>query len=89
MMTMLGFAADADAYATAQVLINVSSFISWAAAGFLEYFGGPDTIAMAPLRGMDGVMPHPEDHVLDWQRPSGPEGGSGLPLFEAFVAAAR
>ncbi len=34
-------------------------------------------------------MPHPEDHVLDWQRPSGPEGGSGLPLFEAFVAAAR
>ena len=36
-----------------------------------------------------GLMPHPEDHVLDWQRPSGPEGGSGLPLFEAFVAAAR
>ena len=35
------------------------------------------------------LMPHPEDHVLDWQRPSGPEGGSGLPLFEAFVAAAR
>ena len=29
------------------------------------------------------------DHVLGWQRPSGPEGGSGLPLFEAFVAAAR
>ena len=36
-----------------------------------------------------GLMPHPEDHVLGWQRPSGPEGGSGLPLFEAFVAAAR
>lgn len=36
-----------------------------------------------------GLMPHPEDHVLAWQRPSGPEGGSGLPLFEAFVAAAR
>lgn len=36
-----------------------------------------------------GLMPHPEDHVLAWQRPSGPEGGSGLPLFEAFVAGAR
>lgn len=36
-----------------------------------------------------GLMPHPEDHVLDWQRPSGPPGGSGLPLFEAFVGAAR
>ena len=35
-----------------------------------------------------GLMPHPEDHVLDWQRPSGPAGGTGLPLFEAFVAAA-
>lgn len=36
-----------------------------------------------------GLMPHPEDHVLDWQRPSGPVGGSGLALFEAFVDAAR
>lgn len=36
-----------------------------------------------------GLMPHPEDHIIDWQRPSGPAGGSGLPLFEAFVAAAR
>ena len=36
-----------------------------------------------------GLMPHPEDHVLAWQRPSGPEGGTGLPLFEAFVAGAR
>lgn len=36
-----------------------------------------------------GLMPHPEDHVLAWQRPSGPEEGSGLPLFEAFVGAAR
>ena len=36
-----------------------------------------------------GLMPHPEDHVLAWQRPNGPEGGSGLPLFEAFVGAAR
>ena len=36
-----------------------------------------------------GLMPHPEDHVLDWQRPSGEPGGSGRPLFEAFVAAAR
>lgn len=36
-----------------------------------------------------GLMPHPEDHVLDWQRPSGNPGASGLPLFEAFVSAAR
>ncbi|MEM7142560.1 MAG: phosphoribosylformylglycinamidine synthase I [Actinomycetota bacterium] len=36
-----------------------------------------------------GLMPHPEDHVMAWQRPSGPDEGSGLPLFEAFVAAAR
>jgi len=36
-----------------------------------------------------GLMPHPEDHVLSWQRPSGPEEGSGLALFEAFVGGAR
>jgi phosphoribosylformylglycinamidine synthase len=36
-----------------------------------------------------GLMPHPEDHVLAWQRPSGPEEGSGLPIFTAFVDAAR
>ena len=36
-----------------------------------------------------GLMPHPEDHVVDWQRPGGPPGARGLPLFEAFVAAAR
>lgn len=36
-----------------------------------------------------GLMPHPEDHVIDWQRPSGPAGHSGRPLFDAFVAAAR
>ena len=36
-----------------------------------------------------GLMPHPEDHVLDWQRPNGDPGASGLPLFEAFVSAAR
>lgn len=36
-----------------------------------------------------GLMPHPEDHVLSWQRPSGPEEGSGLPIFAAFVGAAR
>ncbi len=36
-----------------------------------------------------GLMPHPEDHVFTWQRPSGPEGASGLPLFDAFVRAAR
>lgn len=36
-----------------------------------------------------GLMPHPEDHVFDWQRPSGPPGAMGLGLFEAFVDAAR
>ncbi len=36
-----------------------------------------------------GLMPHPEDHVFDWQRPSGTPGGLGLALFEAFVGAAR
>ena len=36
-----------------------------------------------------GLMPHPEDHVLDWQRPNGAPGGSGMPLFHAFVRAAR
>ncbi len=36
-----------------------------------------------------GLMPHPEDHVLDWQRPSGPPGGLGLDFFRAFVEAAR
>lgn len=35
-----------------------------------------------------GLMPHPEDHVVAWQRPSGPEEGSGLPIFTAFVQAA-
>ena len=38
MMTMLGFAADADAYATAQALINVSSFISRGAGRFYGNF---------------------------------------------------
>ena len=36
-----------------------------------------------------GLMPHPEDHIADWQRPSGPAGARGLALFEALVAAAR
>ena len=36
-----------------------------------------------------GLMPHPEDHVVDWQRPGGPPGALGLALFEAFVGAAR
>lgn len=36
-----------------------------------------------------GLMPHPEDHVVDWQRPGGPPGGLGLAIFEAFVDAAR
>ena len=41
-----------------------------------------------PSGAVVGLMPHPEDHVLGWQRPSGPAEGSGLPIFEAFVAAA-
>ena len=36
-----------------------------------------------------GLMPHPEDHIVDWQRPSGPAGARGSALFEALVAAAR
>lgn len=36
-----------------------------------------------------GLMPHPEDHVVDWQRVGGPPGALGLPLFKAFVDAAR
>jgi len=36
-----------------------------------------------------GLMPHPENHVLDWQRPSGDPGGTGSALFAAFVDAAR
>ena len=36
-----------------------------------------------------GLMPHPEDHVVDWQRPGGPGGALGLPVFKAFVDAAR
>ncbi|MFQ5558750.1 MAG: phosphoribosylformylglycinamidine synthase subunit PurQ, partial [Acidimicrobiales bacterium] len=36
-----------------------------------------------------GLMPHPEDHVVAWQRPHGGDGRRGSPLFEAFVDAAR
>lgn len=36
-----------------------------------------------------GLMPHPEDHIVDWQRPSGPAGSRGSAVFEALVAAAR
>ena len=36
-----------------------------------------------------GLMPHPEDHIVDWQRPSGPPGSRGSAVFEALVAAAR
>ena len=36
-----------------------------------------------------GLMPHPEDHVVSWQAPTASGHGCGLPLFEAFVAAAR
>ena len=42
-----------------------------------------------PSGAVVGLMPHPEDHIEHWQRPSGPQGMSGLPLFEALVAAAR
>lgn len=36
-----------------------------------------------------GLMPHPEDHVVDWQHPSGVSPAKGLPLFAAFVESAR
>ncbi len=42
-----------------------------------------------PTGAVVGLMPHPEDHIVDWQRPSGPPGARGSALFEAFVAAAR
>ena len=36
-----------------------------------------------------GLMPHPENHVFDWQRPHGAVGASGMALFEALVEAAK
>ena len=42
-----------------------------------------------PTGAVVGLMPHPEDHIVDWQRPSGPPGARGSALFEALVAAAR
>ena len=42
-----------------------------------------------PTGAVVGLMPHPEDHIVDWQRPSGRPGGRGSALFEAFVEAAR
>ncbi|MGI9621393.1 MAG: phosphoribosylformylglycinamidine synthase subunit PurQ [Acidimicrobiales bacterium] len=49
-----------------------------------------DIAGLCDLSGLIvGLMPHPEDHIYDWQRPNGPAGGSGLPLFESFVAATR
>jgi phosphoribosylformylglycinamidine synthase len=36
-----------------------------------------------------GLMPHPEDHLLPLQNPLGGQGRLGLPLFMAFVQAAR
>lgn len=36
-----------------------------------------------------GLMPHPEDHIVSWQCPSGLDGSKGLAVFEALVAAAR
>lgn len=53
--------------------------------------GSADDIAgmCDPSGAVVGLMPHPEDHLVDWQRPSGPPGGRGSALFESFVAAAR
>lgn len=53
--------------------------------------GSVDDIAgmCDPTGAVVGLMPHPEDHIADWQRPSGPPGERGSPLFEAFVDAAR
>ena len=42
-----------------------------------------------PTGAVVGLMPHPEDHIADWQRPSGPPGSRGSALFESFVDAAR
>lgn len=42
-----------------------------------------------PSGAVVGLMPHPEDHIEHWQRPSGPPGLRGLALFEALVEAAR
>jgi phosphoribosylformylglycinamidine synthase len=36
-----------------------------------------------------GLMPHPEDHLLPLQSPLATPGRLGLPLFQAFVQAAR
>lgn len=36
-----------------------------------------------------GLMPHPEDHILPIQNPLGRAERLGLPLFKAFVQAAR
>ncbi len=53
--------------------------------------GSVDDIAgmCDPTGAVVGLMPHPEDHIVDWQRPSGRPGARGSPLFEAFVEAAR
>ncbi|MCY3661427.1 MAG: phosphoribosylformylglycinamidine synthase subunit PurQ [bacterium] len=53
--------------------------------------GSVDDIAgmCDPTGAVVGLMPHPEDHIADWQRPSGTPGERGSALFEAFVAAAR
>ena len=53
--------------------------------------GSHDDIAglCDPTGAVVGLMPHPEDHIADWQRPSGPPGARGSALFEALVVAAR
>lgn len=50
-----------------------------------------------PSGAVVGLMPHPEDHIVAWQQPSTSTStsnstsgdGRGLPLFKAFVDAAR
>ncbi|MCY4663407.1 MAG: phosphoribosylformylglycinamidine synthase subunit PurQ [Acidimicrobiaceae bacterium] len=49
-----------------------------------------DTAGLCDATGtVVGLMPHPEDHIVDWQRPSGPPGARGSALFEALVDAAQ
>lgn len=45
-----------------------------------------------PTGNVLGLMPHPEDHVFEWQHPQhtrGSTGGFGLPLFKAGVTYAE
>jgi phosphoribosylformylglycinamidine synthase len=42
-----------------------------------------------PQGNVLGLMPHPEDHLLPIQNPSGRNDRLGLPLFQAIIRAAR